>query len=67
MVASSPRSNMPGNQVTELPEAVHELPEWQAAMEALLLVAEPDGPSMFARIHAVCRSCGVQTVEGSGG
>jgi hypothetical protein len=39
-----------GNHVTELPEAVHELPEWQAAMEALLLVAEPDGPPMFARI-----------------
>jgi hypothetical protein len=39
-----------GNHVTELPEAVHELPEWQAAMETLLLVAEPDGPPMFARI-----------------
>jgi hypothetical protein len=24
--------------------------EWQAAMEALLLVAEHDGPAMFARI-----------------
>jgi hypothetical protein len=24
--------------------------EWQAAMEALLLVAEHDGPTMFARI-----------------
>jgi hypothetical protein len=25
-------------------------PEWQAAMHALLLVAEHDGPTMFARI-----------------
>jgi len=25
-------------------------PEWQAAMEALILVAETDGPTMFARI-----------------
>jgi hypothetical protein len=25
-------------------------PEWQAAMQALLLVAEQDGPTMFARI-----------------
>jgi hypothetical protein len=24
--------------------------EWQAAMQALLLVAEQDGPTMFARI-----------------
>jgi len=24
--------------------------EWQAAMQALLLVAEHDGPTMFARI-----------------
>jgi len=39
-----------GNHVTELPEAVHELPEWQAAMEALILVATRGGPTMFARI-----------------
>jgi hypothetical protein len=25
-------------------------PEWQAAMEALILVATHDGPTMFARI-----------------
>jgi hypothetical protein len=36
--------------VMKLPEAEHEAPEWQAAMEALLLVAEQDGPIMFARI-----------------
>jgi hypothetical protein len=28
----------------------HASPEWQAAMEALLLVAEVGGPTMFARI-----------------
>lgn len=36
--------------VTTLPKAEHDAPEWQAAMEALLLVAERDGPTMFARI-----------------
>jgi hypothetical protein len=28
----------------------HDADEWQAAMETLLLVAERDGPEMFARI-----------------
>jgi hypothetical protein len=28
----------------------HEAPEWQAAMEALILVATHGGPTMFARI-----------------
>jgi hypothetical protein len=36
--------------ITTLPKAEHDAPEWQAAMEALLLVAERDGPTMFARI-----------------
>jgi hypothetical protein len=36
--------------ITELPKAEHDTPEWQAAMEALLLVAENTGPPMFARI-----------------
>jgi hypothetical protein len=36
--------------ITELPKAEHDAPEWQAAMQALLLVAEHDGPPMFARI-----------------
>src|SRR5450755_2509358 len=31
-------------------KAEHDADEWQAAMEALLLVAEHDGPAMFARI-----------------
>jgi hypothetical protein len=36
--------------ITELPKAEHDTEKWQAAMEALLLVAEHDGPAMFARI-----------------
>jgi hypothetical protein len=31
-------------------KAVHEAVEWQAAMEALILVATLGGPTMFARI-----------------
>jgi hypothetical protein len=33
-----------------LPKAEDDADEWQAAMETLLLVAEHDGPTMFARI-----------------
>jgi hypothetical protein len=36
--------------ITKLPEAEHDAEEWQTAMEALLPVAEHDGPTMFARI-----------------
>jgi hypothetical protein len=36
--------------IAKLPKAEHGTPEWQAAMEALLLVAEHNGPTMFARI-----------------
>jgi hypothetical protein len=36
--------------ITKLPKAEHDAEEWQAAMEALLLVAESGGPTMFARI-----------------
>ncbi|WP_213286721.1 hypothetical protein [Bradyrhizobium sp. sGM-13] len=36
--------------IMELPEAEHGAAEWQAAMEALLLVADLGGPTMFARI-----------------
>jgi hypothetical protein len=35
---------------TTLPKAEHEAAEWQAAMEALILVATSGGPTMFARI-----------------
>ena len=36
--------------ITNLPKAEHDAEEWQAAMEALMLVAEHDGPTMFPRI-----------------
>jgi hypothetical protein len=36
--------------ITKLPKVEHDAEEWQAAMEALPLVAELAGPTMFARI-----------------
>jgi hypothetical protein len=36
--------------ITKLPKAEHDADEWQAAMQALLRVAELDGPPLFARI-----------------
>ena len=39
-----------GNYITKLPKAEHEAHEWQAALEALILVATSGGPTMFARI-----------------
>jgi hypothetical protein len=36
--------------VTELPKKESAVPEWQAAIEALILVVEHGGPTMFARI-----------------
>ena len=39
-----------GEYIIALPKAEHDAPEWQAAMEALILVAEEGGPTMFARI-----------------
>jgi hypothetical protein len=39
-----------GTYVTKLPKAEHEAPEWQAAMEALILVETSGGPIMSARI-----------------
>jgi hypothetical protein len=39
-----------GNYITKLPKAEHEAPAWQAAVEALILVAARGGPTMFARI-----------------
>lgn len=39
--------------ITGLPKAEHDAEEWQAAMQALLLVAEYDGPTMFARISVM--------------
>jgi hypothetical protein len=39
-----------GNYITKLPKVEYEAPEWQAAMEALMLVAQLGGPTTFARI-----------------
>jgi hypothetical protein len=39
-----------GNYITKLPKTEHEAPEWQAAMEALILVATHGGPTILARI-----------------
>jgi hypothetical protein len=39
-----------GSYITGLSKAEHASPEWQAAMEALLLVVDLGGPTMFARI-----------------
>jgi hypothetical protein len=38
------------NYITALPKAKHAAPEWQAAIEALMLVADRGGPTVFARI-----------------
>jgi hypothetical protein len=39
-----------GAYITKLPKAEYTMAEWQAAMEALILVAASGGPTMFARI-----------------
>jgi hypothetical protein len=50
MVASWSPSKTPGTYITKPPKAEHEAAEWQAAMEALILVATRGGPTMPARI-----------------
>jgi hypothetical protein len=39
-----------GEHIATLPKKEHSAPEWQAAMQALILVAESGGPTMLARI-----------------
>jgi hypothetical protein len=46
---------MQADYITKQPPAEHEVSEWQATMEALILVATLGGPTMFARI-AVMRA-----------
>jgi hypothetical protein len=36
--------------ITKLPKREHNVPEWQTAIQALMLVAEYGGPTMLARI-----------------
>jgi hypothetical protein len=42
-----------GRYITKLPKADHGAADWQAAMEALILVATLGGPTMFARIGVI--------------
>jgi cob(I)alamin adenosyltransferase len=49
-VASSSCSRAPPTTSKKLPKAEQLLEEWQAAVEALLLVVELNGPTMMARI-----------------
>ena len=63
MVASWSPSRMPGTYITKLPKTEHEAAEWQAAMEALILVATRGGPTMLARIGVMrALSCHVERV-----
>ena len=39
-----------GDYITSLPKAEQNLDAWQAAVEALLLIVELNGPTMMARI-----------------
>ena len=39
-----------GDYITSLPKTEQDLEEWQAVVEALLLVVELNGPTMMARI-----------------
>ncbi len=39
-----------GDYITSLPKAEQNLDEWQAAVEALLLIVELSGPTLMARI-----------------
>jgi hypothetical protein len=36
--------------IMKLPKPEHSAPEWQTAMEALILIAENGGPTMLARV-----------------
>jgi hypothetical protein len=46
-----------GTYITELPKGEHTAPEWQDAMEALMLVAR-GGPTVLARIGVIRRYIG---------
>ena len=39
-----------GNYIAKLPKREHDAPEWQAAIQALMLVVEHDGQTLLARI-----------------
>ena len=48
--AASDAQGCGGLIITKLPETEQHHPAWMAAVEALILVAETDGPTMFVRI-----------------
>ena len=51
VAARSPARHAAGcRHITKLPKAEHEAAQWQAVMEALILVATSGGAVMFARI-----------------
>jgi hypothetical protein len=55
-----------GAYITKLPKTDYDAPEWQAAMEALILIAERGGPTMFARIGVMrALNCKVERVFNS--
>jgi hypothetical protein len=47
---AKPRSKAAGDYVAKLPKPKHMTAEWQAAMLALMLVVDLNGPTMMARI-----------------
>ena len=51
------------NYITKLPKAEQDAPQWRAAIEALMLVADRGGPTMFARI-GVMRALNLPPVGG---
>jgi hypothetical protein len=42
--------------IIALPKKEHDAPEWQAAMEALILVAERNGPTRFGFMRGLNRN-----------
>jgi hypothetical protein len=46
-----------GQFIQELPKAAHDRPEWQAAIQALLLVVECDGDTARLHRHHACPKC----------
>jgi hypothetical protein len=46
-----------GSYITRLPTVEHATAEWQAAMEALILIATLGRPTMFARIGVMRLRC----------
>jgi hypothetical protein len=48
--------------IMKLPKAAAQAPEWQTAMQALLLVIKQNGPTMFARIGMMALNPNVERV-----